>query len=1086
MSTAEKTTLTIAKIQQMAEDLRASYEQLIAGETIAAPAEIRAIVTEWANAVLPAIDARISKCHDLTKRGLRSEAIAYALEPPNLFEAVKLLDLERFGRTNYAAWIKASQAAGLALPVAPQLDKFADVEAAHDRLAEMRPLLEQWRRMNIQRVPLPQRIRILRNLKARDDSSQSLVWETMLHDHEAHRLMEIKAGIARMREQLAHQRPADLGDLERDISRLQGELQEEWSTLRPPSEVSDQATKLLVEARQRNADVAIDALAVQLEAAYSELGSNRSGAKERLVSLLDAWNEALDARGVMDPADSRLARVRTIVEYAEGLRDIDRLTREVGHLVGERPVTLKARFAWADELGRMMDRIDAVASRLPPEDVDPRRIRDLSHKVGDVSEAVRSEARTKRFLVVSAIAATVVAVAASGWAVYASRRHEADVQAAVAAADEMIKQIEAGKDPETNPADAWSARVQRHPLVAAAIERVAQIRRACTDQGEALADQLEGIASALAELQNEKRPNPLAPWPEAFARATALLAASRKNIVAVDEDRAKLEQPTARLRIKAKEYGEAADDAFEGKVRRLEADASAIGPALADDPARAERMLEEAEAALANLQGITTTAACPRAVDGYEGRKLISPAVAATVAADSKVVSILSESRARRGVIAGIADRENQADQLLAAGRFPEYADLIRRIGEDVGSGPSSRDYIAVARDHSLWQAVAEWQGFVAQLGNPTTFDAKIAEETLARLRALKPETMRLFDARETKRWLEPALEQLMANTPAKIDEFKGRLRGKLESKHGYKLDAVVWEKPPQPEYPRYYCLKKERPLPDKKKTVKFVTRHPDKQGNWPTDSLQFDPEQHQVANAPQKIIALACEQVVEHSPHAGFVIDRVGVEVLQKCVNSAKPDAGQIAVDPCLHAILLRYLVADACDASPFLKRNLAKSAKNVEAGTLPNGDTRILVGVDNDVFSAVLDPTKQDEEAWVRDERRKCEEFVKLVATEVAGALNDINARDQSLVRNSAAIPQFRCVGRLRRLAAGGWTISSGDPGARAGKQLFIAGGPQDDYKMVPCLTCDSKGQVPPGSTVKARAGEPVFVTVVPGKAG
>ena len=1064
----------------------------MAGEIIAAPAEIRAIVTEWVTSVLPAIDARITRCHDLIKRGLCSEAIDYALESPNLFEAVKLLDLERFGRRKYTEWMEASRAAGLLLPPAPKFDLFGDIEAAHNHLAEMRPLLEQWRRMNIQRAPLPQRIRMLRDLKARDAGSRSLVWQTMLHDHEAHRLMEIKASIARVRDQLAHEGAPDLRQLEQEIERVQRELQEEWSTLRPPPEVCDQATTLLTQARQRNADEVIDALVVQLEGAHSELGSRRSDAKEKLISLLDAWNQALVTRGVIDPADSRLLRVRSILEYAEGLRDIDRLTREVGHLVGERPVTLKARLAWAEELGRMMDRIDALASRLPPEDVDPHRIRELSLKVGDVSEAIQSEALTKRFLVVSTIAVAVVAVAAGGWAVYASGRHEADVRVAVAAADELIKQIEAGKDQGADPAKAWRASLQRDPRVAAAIERVAHVRQARADRGEAIANQLDGIASALAELQTEKRPDHMAPWPEAFARATALLASARRTLVTVDKDRAQLEQPTARLRIKAKEYGEAADDAFEAEVGRLEADVSAIGLAMKDDPARAEQLLEEAEAALAKLRGIATVAACPQAVDGYEGRKLISPAMAATVATDSKVASALKELRTRRGVMAGIADRESQADQLLAAGRYPEYADVIRGIGEDVGSGPSSRDYIAVARDHTLWQAVADWQGFVAQLGNPTTFDAKTATAALARLRALSTESTRLFDAKETRRWLEPALEQLVANMPEKIDALKGKFKEILQSQHGSMLDAVVWEKterPPQPEYPRYYCEDKQKPLSDRQKTIKFVKGRPDKPGvdaTWPTGSLLFDPELHEVADSPQKIIALACQQILEQAPTAGFVIDRMAIEVLKRCANPAKPAAGQIAIDPCLQALLLRYLVVHACDASPFVKQHLAKSMKNSDGGTSPDGSTRMIAGVDNEVFRAVLDPAKQDDAAWVRDERRRCEEFVRLVATEVATALREIDARDQSLATNSAAIPQFRCVGRLRRLAAGGWTISGGDPGARAGKQLFIAGGPQDDYKMVPCLTCDGKGQVPPGSGVNARAGEPVFVKVGLGKTG
>lgn len=1081
--------MTLEHIQQMVEELRSGYESLIAGETIAAPAHIRAIVTEWSTSVLPAIDARISRCHDLIKRGLCSEAIDYALESPNLFEAVKLLDLERFGRANYSAWMDASRAAGLLLPAAPQLEKFADIEAAHDRLVEMRPLLERWRRMNIQRVPLPQRIRMLRDLQMTETGCQSLVWQAMLRDHEAHRLMEIKAGLSRMREQLSRDGVRDIAELEREVEAMHAELQEDWSSLRPPPEVGDQAIKILVETRQRKVDATIDGLVPQLEAAHAELASDRGGAKAKLLRLHDGLNQALIDRGVLNPGDVRVARMRPILEYTEWVRDIDRLTREVSQLVGERPVALKARLVWADELNRMMDRIDTVASRLPPEDIDPARIRELSGKVGDASEAVRFESRTKRILFVSTISAVVIGGALCVWAVYASRQHEAGIQAAVAATVDIIKQIEAGKDRGAAPADGWSVSVQRDPRVAAAIERVTQARRKHADRAAAFVKHLGDIASALADLQKEKRPDPLAPWPEAFARATDLLATARNSLAVVDDDRAKLEQPSAMLRAKAKEYGEAADDAFEAEVNRLGADISSIGQTIVDQPARTDQLLPEAEAALAKLRGIAAAVACPQAAEGYESRKIISQAVAGLVAANSKVAIALNELRTRRGVIAGIADRENHADQLLASGRYPEYADLIRSIGEDVGAGATSRDYVAVARDHLLWQAVADWQRFIDSLASPVELNAKKAADALGRLRAVSAESLRFGEAKEAKQWLEPILEQLATNTDEKFEELKGKFNAKLESQHGVLLDAVVQEKaesPPQPEYPRYYCLSKDRPLPDKEKTIKYVNGRPDKTGQWPTTSLRFDPERYQVSDSPQKIIALACKRILETAPHAGFAIERLGGQVLQQCASLRKPSADRIAIDPCLQAILLRFLVVDACDASPFLRKHLARSLKLVDAGKMSDDTPRMLAGVDNAVFTAVLDPAKQDDEAWVRDDRVKCDAFVRLVADEAANVMREVDALDRLLAKNLAAIRQFRCVGRLRRLSGGGWTISGGDAEARAGKQVFVAGGPQDDHKMLPFLTCDNTGQVPPGSNVKARAGDPVFVEVIPGKAG
>lgn len=1080
VSTGSNKNLTLERIQRLADELRTAYEELVGGEMIAAPAQIREVVAEWVADIIPAIDARIDRCHDLVRRGLRDEAIGHAVEPPDVFEAVKLLDLERFGRDVYASWMKASRAAGLVPPSPPKLDKMADLEAARDRLSDLRPLLERWRRMNFQRAPLPNRIELLREILCRDAGAESHVWQTMLSEHESHRLMEIKADLARLRDQMTRERDVDVERVEREVRQFVDELDGDWDTLEPPSELSDQARRLVVAATQRRVDATLDGLIPQLESAHFSLATDRVAAKEKLHRLLDAWKRALAERGVIDPGDPRLARVGSIIGYAELLREHEKLVAEVGHRVAERPATLRSRIAWADVLGRMMDRIDDSATRLPAQDVDPRRIGELSNRVAEIFAAVQREKAFQQILAISAVAVVLIGVVAVAWSVYALNRHRAAVKEALAACEAAVGQIEKGESTAEDLGNDWATAVLREPQVAAALERVKAAEQKRAGSREVFTKKLEDIRTALAELQVTQRAEPLAPWPESFATASKVLAEIRESDIAKsDDDRAKLEQPAAALRTKSKDYTAAADDAFEDRVRRLEADLSAIAIVLSDDPVRAEGKLNEAAAELVRLRSIAATAACPAAVEGYGGRKVVSDSVASLVSAESKVANALNGLRSRREVLAGVAARDLQADRLLMNGQYAEYADAIRKIADDLGSGLIAQHYISVAGDHARWRAISEWRRYAETIVEPSRLRAEKAKELLETLRALSPEAARLDCAKATTTWLAPMLERVAMNTADNAEQLRAAFTRILESQHGKGIDGVIWERDELP-FPRYYCLLKDRPLADQEKSIKYLTGRPDSQKKWPQTSLTFKPEIHGVADSPQKVLALACENTLHKVSGEFTAIDRLAAEVVRACANPPKPPAASPSLDPCLHAILLRFVVKQACDASPFMKASLPQSAAAIDAGVDARGQEVMIKGVENEAFTAVLDPKTQDEGAWIRTNREKCAAFVMRVAREVEEACQRVDAREQEEARAYAAVRSHRCVGRLRKLSAGGWAVSGGDPASRVGKQLFVAGGPQNDFRMLPCVECDANGGIPAGSQVNGRAGEPVFIEI------
>jgi Tfp pilus assembly protein PilE len=1081
VSTGSQQPLTLERIQKLVDELASAYQDLLGGDSIAAPALIRAIVAEWSSEVLPAIDERIVRCHELVKRGLRDEAVGYAMEPPDLFEAVNLLDLERFGKDNYAAWQEASQAAGLMLPPPPQLDKVGDIVGARDRVAELRPLLEQWRRLNIQRAPLPSRIRMLLELLGRDSDPNNQVWHAMLVDHEKHRLMEIKASIGRLREQCARDRDVDASSVERDVEGFLRELQGEWRTLQPPANLSEQATLLVAEVRQRRIDATLDGLVSVLESAHARLETNRPAAKEELYRRVDAWKTALADRGVIDPADPRLARVGHIIEYVERLREHDALVAEVSQRVAEQPTSLLSRISWSQDLDRMMDRIDDTASRLPAADIDPRRIGDLSDRVARVAEAVRREIYLWRLVRVSAVAAMLLVAATATWALYSLRQHTAGVRAALEQCAAAVKKIESGEPAAADLGDKWNDAVRRNPEVTKARERVTAAQKAQDDRRESFAKRLKDIRGALAELQAAGRPDPLTPWPVPFTRASKLLTELRnEKLATVDDERAKLEQPAATLRTNAREFGVAADDAFDDRVRRLEAELSAAEIELVDDPVKADSAIAKATADLDSLRVIAGTPACPAAGEDYGLRKLVSASAAALVAADSKAASRLNTLRTRRAVIAGLADREQSSDRLLAGGKHAEYADAIRQIAKDIGPGPIARDYTAVADNHTAWHGIAEWNRFVAELRNPTGFTAEEANAVLEKMKALTPETKRLPDAVAADRWLTPALQRMQTRTSDNLKTLREEIVKRLDSMYGEAIDGVVTEKDVT-DYPRYYCLLKHRPLPDMKKRFSYVTGLPDAAKEWPMKQLSFDPEAHSVTDSPQKRLAVAGKKVIERETTAGAAaIDVLALEVIQACAAPPKPAAGDLPIDPCLHSMLLRFLVDQACKGSPTLTEGFTKSLAIINSGNAPNGTAIMIKGVDNEVFAAVLDPEKQNAGAWVQAQRVKCADFVERVARDADATFQSITAQTMKLNAHYHDLRQFRCVGRLRKLPEGGWTISGGDAALRAGKQIFTVGGARDSFKLLPCATCNDKGNIPTGTDVNARAGEPLYIEI------
>lgn len=177
---------------------------------------------------------------------------------------------------------------------------------------------------------------------------------------------------------------------------------------------------------------------------------------------------------------------------------------------------------------------------------------------------------------------------------------------------------------------------------------------------------------------------------------------------------------------------------------------------------------------------------------------------------------------------------------------------------------------------------------------------------------------------------------------------------------------------------------------------------------------------------------------------------------------------------------MLLRFLLEQACKECPALAECFTSTLAIINSGNTPNGTPIIIKGVDNEAFVAALDPEKQNADAWVQVQRGKCADFVKSVANEADATDRTLADRTNDITSKWRELRQYRCVGRLRKLPGGSWTISGGTASDRAGRQLLIAGGVRDGFVLLPCVTCDDKGAIPAGTDVKANAGEPLYIEI------
>jgi hypothetical protein len=243
------------------------------------------------------LTAKADRCIGLLRQGRRNDAARLAKEPPDLEQEFRLLDFPQ-----RQLWLDVCEAA--AMPVAQALDTDALANIIREIYAESGPLdslLKSFKRMNLARAPLADRLRMLRRIRQKDPQHEA--WLEDLRAFESARLAELV-------------RAAEDADTAGDLATLETVLQElqsgEW--LAPPSRHAAAVEKIMGPHRRREAARLYDELLGHLRNAHASMY------EPMCRSLMQQWAAVAERTGV-GPNPSQAEGAAAVADWLEALDD---------------------------------------------------------------------------------------------------------------------------------------------------------------------------------------------------------------------------------------------------------------------------------------------------------------------------------------------------------------------------------------------------------------------------------------------------------------------------------------------------------------------------------------------------------------------------------------------------------------------------------------------------------------------------------------------------------------------------------------------------------------------------------------------
>lgn len=199
-------------------------------------------------------NARLRRCVDHLRRGLRAEAIHLAEESPPLLELISVLDFAEAPQwANVCAMYELQRPVPLLIELAQELNEaYAAVEPA-------RPLLDLHRRLALEHAPLAERIAVMRELAKLDPASA--FWDEDFRLFESTRLKQIR-----------NELPIAAKNKDRkSLDALMAEISAEGWRVEVPADLKTAVVRAHAAARQDHAVTQIQDALPQLDAAYGAM-----------------------------------------------------------------------------------------------------------------------------------------------------------------------------------------------------------------------------------------------------------------------------------------------------------------------------------------------------------------------------------------------------------------------------------------------------------------------------------------------------------------------------------------------------------------------------------------------------------------------------------------------------------------------------------------------------------------------------------------------------------------------------------------------------------------------------------------------
>ena len=1022
---------TITELKQFADDFAKALDSLVEGVALVARDEVAEYLARY-NELVPEVDQRLRSCAALLAKGLRDESLGYEADEPALLEAVTLLDLA--GRPQWQRWLEVLKSLGFPEPQMPKMEVAQELRAAQEQAARLKPLLDQWRRLNLMNAPLAARIAALRQLRKQDPNNES--WYESLKVHEKQRAMQIEADV----------KAAVAARDEQRLGKLAEEFKPQWLEP-PPQRVVKAVEGALAAIRGSRIDGEIGQVAAGLAAAHDARDL------EAGQSLRDRWNGLVAAKGAFNADDANVLRALPAVEWVERHDRIDLLVAEVWQLLDARPQTREGRREWVRKLSRMRDEVEDLAEKLHDE-IDQEPIERLGTRVARVAgELQRDESGRRRLALLSVAAVTSVVLGSVITVVSVMRRRE-QVQQAVALVDGELRKVEAAAiDLEDSPPPALADWLEKEPVVAAKLSTLQQAKERETARRRDFAQEVAKVTELIDTLAKKTDAGTLDPWPEPFVETTKLLTALQQaNLAKTAEDTSALEKLEGRLRNAANRFQRATDDVFAGRVTALKDTLER----LRNTARRSRDSVGEQLAAIAKqvkeLRSVAGEPGAPGAVGSFAEQRRVSRDTALPLDPDQEIERAIATLRADMTEL----DRFQTAEKALAEslGDWKRYASALESITAEFGKQASARDYAEAAKEAELWAGMTEWNRFAGDFRPLTQLKPEDARGMAVRIEELK----------ERAGSLKPVAEFVAAYLPAVkslADRQPGEIHAALREWCGREwLGEIEWVVRLSDEE-TFYCVQK--PLAGGR-SFKYQ-RAWKEGGNWPTpkvrpvDELTAD----MVQQSPQARLAadLEAKELAGMAEAVGLGFDELLAEMTLRVVNA-------VDVDPCVRMVNLRKMLstAQACSL-PFQTPKVAALWAKLDdgAGAIPD----ITVAE----IAEFLDPERSENKAYV-----KVRKFAERVLADASQSIRQVREaiRDERRRLEAAAPTTFECVGRIGRDLEGVLTAvpAKGVSWIKGQETLVV----RPDGRLAVVGACGEPGRIDLTTREPVVAGMPIFV--------